>query len=143
MVIQQISVFLENKTGRLARVAQVLKENKINIRALTIADTSEFGILRMVVNKPEEAYALLKKAGFTVKESGVLAVEMDDREGVMYEILSLCDARGLNVEYIYSFVEQYSNKAILFLRFERPEEAEKVFKENNYKMLSNDEIKKL
>jgi hypothetical protein len=143
MIIKQISVFLENKTGRLARVAQVLKDNHINIRALTIADTSDFGILRMVVNKPAEAHDVLKKAGFTVKESGVIALEMDDREGVFYEILSLCDKQGLNVEYAYSFVEQYSNKAILFLRFENPDEAIKQFTANGYKLLSDEAVRKL
>ena len=69
MQIQQISVFLENKPGRLARVAEVLRDNKINIRALTIADTSDFGILRMIVNRPEEALEVLKQAGFTVKQN--------------------------------------------------------------------------
>jgi hypothetical protein len=143
MVIRQISVFLENKAGRLARVAEVLKDNKVNIRALTIADTSDFGILRMIVNKPQAAHDVLKKAGFTVKESGVIAIEVEDREGVFYEIMSLCDKRGLNVEYAYSFVEQYSNKAILFLRFENTDDAIKQFQEKGYKLLSDDEICKI
>jgi hypothetical protein len=143
MVIKQISVFLENKAGRLAKVAEALKDNGINIRALTIADTSDFGILRMVVNKPEAAYETLKKAGFTVKESGVIAIEMDDRPGVFFEIMSLCDRKNLNVEYAYSFVEQYSSKAVLFLRFESPEAAIDVFKSGGYKLLTDTEIRKL
>jgi hypothetical protein len=143
MVIQQISVFIENKAGRLAKVAEVLKDNGINIRALTIADTSDFGILRMVVNKPQEAYDVLKKAGFTVKESGVIAIEMDDRPGVFFDIMSLCDRKSLNVEYAYSFVEQYSNKAVVFLRFENPDSAISVFKESGYRLLTDAEIRKL
>jgi len=91
MKIQQISVFLENKPGRLANVALVLRENKINIRALTIADTSDFGILRMIVSKPELANDVLKKAGFTVKINTVIAVEIDDREGIFYDIMDMCD----------------------------------------------------
>ncbi len=143
MNIQQISVFLENKPGRLANVAMVLRDNKINIRALTIADTSDFGILRMIVNKPELANDVLKKAGFTVKINTVIAVEIDDREGIFYDIMSLCDTNGLNIEYTYSFVEQYSNKAILFLRFENGDKAIEALAKKGYKLLSDDEVKKI
>jgi hypothetical protein len=143
MNIQQISVFLENKPGRLAHVAQVLKDNAINIRALTIADTSDFGILRMIVSNPEKAYDMLKKAGFTVKVNTIIAVEIDDREGVFYDLMSLCDKNNLNVEYTYSFVEQYSNKAILFLRIENSDVAIEVFTKNGYKLLTVDEAKKI
>jgi hypothetical protein len=143
MNIQQISVFLENKPGRLANVALVLRDNKINIRAMTIADTSDFGILRMIVNKPDLANEVLKKAGFTVKLNTVVAVEIDDREGIMYDIMNLCDRIGLNVEYTYSFVEQYSNKAILFLRFEDGDKAIDALVKNGYKLLSNEEVRKI
>jgi hypothetical protein len=143
MNIQQISVFLENKPGRLAHVAQVLKDNKINIRALTIADTSDFGILRMIVNKPEAGYEQLKKAGFTVKVNTVIAVEIDDREGIFYDIMNLCDKNNLNIEYTYSFVEQYSTKAILFLRFENSDKAIEVFTKNGYKLLKDEEVRKI
>jgi hypothetical protein len=143
MVIKQISVFLENKAGRLAKVAEELKNNHINIRALTIADTSDFGILRMIVNKPDQAYDVLKKGGFTVRESDILAIELDDKEGVFYDLMKLCDANGLSVEYTYSFVEQLSNKAILFLRFEDNEKAVSLFAEHGYKLLTDDEIRKI
>ena len=143
MVIKQISVFLENKAGRLAKVAEELKDNGVNIRALTIADTSDFGILRMIVNKPDLAYDVLKKAGFTVRESGIVAIELDDSEGVFYNLMKLCDANGLNVEYTYSFVEQYSNKAILFLRFEDNEKAIALFGSHGYKLLTDEAIRKI
>ncbi len=143
MDIQQVSVFLENRPGRLASVGQVLKDHAINIRALTIADTSDFGILRMIVNKPEEAAAVLKQAGFTVKVNTIVAVEIDDREGVFYEIMKLCDESGLNVEYTYSFVEQSSKKAILFLRFEDPARAVAIFQENGYKLLTDDDVRRI
>jgi hypothetical protein len=143
MQIQQISVFLENKPGRLAHVAEVLRDNKINIRALTIADTSDFGILRMIVNKPEQAHEVLKRAGFTVKQNVVVGVEIADREGVLFDIMHLCDERGLNVEYTYSFVEQSSNKAILFLRFEDPEKAVEIFRASGYTLLRDEEARKL
>jgi hypothetical protein len=143
MQIQQISVFLENKPGRLAGVAQVLRDNKINIRALTIADTSDFGILRMIVNKPQQAHDVLKQAGFTVKQNVIVGVEIDDREGVLYDVMHLCDQRGLNVEYTYSFVEHSSNKAVLFLRFEDPQKATEVFRASGYKLLTDEEVEKL
>lgn len=143
MAIKQISVFLENKAGRLAKVAEELKNNHINIRALTIADTSDFGILRMIVNKPDQAYDVLKKGGFTVRESDILAIELDDKEGVFYDLMKLCDANGLSVEYTYSFVEQYSNKAILFLRFEDNEKAIALFRKHGYKLLTDEEIMKI
>ena len=143
MKMQQISVFLENKPGRLANVALVLRENKINIRALTIADTSDFGILRMIVSKPELANDVLKKAGFTVKINTVIAVEIDDREGIFYDIMDMCDKNALNIEYTYSFVEQYSNKAILFLRIENVDKAIEVFGKNGYKMLTDEEVRKI
>jgi hypothetical protein len=143
MQIQQISVFLENKPGRLAHVAQVLRDSKINIRALTIADTSDFGILRMIVNKPEQALGVLKQAGFTVKQNVLIGVEIADREGVLYDIMHLCDERGLNVEYTYSFVEQSSNRAILFLRFEDPQKAVEIFQKSGYRLLTDEEARKL
>ena len=143
MIIKQISVFLENKAGRLAKVAEEFKNNGINIRTLTIADTSDFGILRMIVSDPALAYDVLKKAGFTVKESGILAIEIDDRKGVFYDVMNLCDENGLNVEYTYSFVEQYSNKAIIFLRFEDNEKASAIFAAKGYKLLTDDDMRKI
>jgi len=143
MKVQQISIFLENKAGRLANVAMVLKDNHINIRALAVADSSDFGILRLIVNQPEKAYEVLKAAGFLVKQNPVIAVAIDDREGIFYDIMSLCDQNNLNIEYTYSFVEQTSNRAILFLRFEDPDKALKILLEKNYKLLSNEEIRKI
>ncbi len=143
MKIQQISVFLENKPGRLASVAQVLKDNAINIRALTVADTLDFGVLRMVVNRPDQAMAVLRQAGFTVKAATIIAVEIDDREGVFYDIMKLCDAEGLNIEYTYSFVEQQAKKAILFMRFEDPDRAAAIFTQHGYRLLTNEEARSI
>lgn len=143
MIVQQISVFLENKAGRLAHVAKALRDNGVNIRALTIADSSDFGILRMIVNQPEKAADVLKAAGFTVKQNPIIAVEIEDREGVFFDIMNLCDKFNLNIDYTYSFVEQHSNKAILFLRFDDPDAAINVLQSHNYKLLSNEEIRKI
>ena len=143
MKVEQISVFIENKSGRLAEITRILGEAEINIRALSLADTSDFGILRMIVSKPDAANEVLKKAGFTVKINTVIAVEIDDREGIFYDIMNLSDKNSLNIEYTYSFVEQYSNKAILFLRIENVDKAIEVFAKKGYKLLTDEEVRKI
>jgi len=140
MQVQQVSVFLENKAGRLANVAAVLKDSGINIRALTIAESENYGILRMIVDKPAETMSALKTAGFMAKQNPVLAVEIDDREGLLYDIVKLCDTEDMNIEYMYSFVEQSSKKAILFLRFDDTAKAAETFGKNGYKLLSAEEV---
>jgi hypothetical protein len=138
--VQQLSVFLENKAGRLSSVSATLKDNGINIRALTIAESENYGVLRMIVNQPDEALSVLRSAGFVVKKNPVLAVEIDDREGILHNIMELCDTARLNIEYLYSFVEQVSGKAILFMRFEGTEAAEKIFTDNGFRLLSSEEV---
>jgi len=138
--VQQLSVFLENKAGRLSDASAALKDNGINIRALTIAESQNYGVLRMIVNRPEEALAVLRGAGFVVKKNPVLAVEVDDREGILHDIVELCGNAELNVEYMYSFVEQVSGKAILFMRFEETEAVAKVFEDNGFRLLSAEEV---
>ena len=106
MRAEQISVFLENKAGRLCEVTGVLAEANVNIRALALADTSDFGVLRLIVDNTEKAKDALKKAGFTVGKTNVLAVEVPDRPGGLYEILHLLQTSSINVEYMYAFVQQ-------------------------------------
>ncbi|MCL2219486.1 MAG: hypothetical protein FWC23_05825 [Chitinispirillia bacterium] len=143
MTVQQISVFLENKAGRLAAAASVLKDNAVNIRALTIAESANYGVLRMIVNDPDKAMAVLKDAGFTAKQNPMIAVEIDDREGLLFDIVNLCDTEGINIEYTYSYVETASKKAILFLRFEDTGAAVRMFTGRGYKLLSPDEVCKI
>lgn len=100
---KQISVFLENKAGRLAHVTRVLGEAGINIRALSIADTSDFGILRIIVNDPEKAYRILKEADFTVSETEVIAVQVPDSPGGLATVLEQMSDADLNIEYLYAF----------------------------------------
>ncbi|MCD6405791.1 MAG: ACT domain-containing protein [Planctomycetes bacterium] len=123
MQVPQISVFLENKTGRMADVTEILAQNDINIIALSVADTSEFGILRLIVNKPEEAYKMLKAAGFTAMTNFVIAVEVADEPGGLAKILRLLSDAVLNVEYMYAFVEPSTGRAALIFRFEKETEA--------------------
>ena len=116
MTIRQISVFLENKKGRLAEVTNILTSQKINIRALSLADTTDFGVLRIIVNDPAHCLEVLKSAGFIAQQTDVLAVEMADRPGGLHSILSLFDEKGINIEYMYAFVEKKSEDAIVIFK---------------------------
>lgn len=140
MRVQQISIFLENKKGRLAKVTEVLGENDINIRALSIADTTDFGILRLIVNKPPLAYQVLKEAGFTVSTTDVIAVEVTDQPGGLSGILRHLDKVGINIEYLYAFVTQTATAALIVFRVEQVDEAIKVLQENGVRIVSGDEV---
>ncbi len=135
MRVEQISVFLENKAGRLAEVARVLGEAGINIRALSLADTSDFGILRLIVNDNEKAKAALKEHGFTVGKTDVVAVEVEDRPGGLSLILDVLSKKSINVEYMYAFVERSGKNAVMIFRFDDTDTAESLFRENNVRVL--------
>ena len=113
---KQVSVFLENKSGRLAEVCETLGNSNVNIRALCIADTSDFGILRMIVNRPEAAVACLREAGFSVGEAHVLAVQIPDVLGGLGEVLRVLQEPGINVEYIYAFFTTVAGNAVVVFR---------------------------
>jgi hypothetical protein len=130
MKIRQISVFIENKVGRIMEITEVLGHNGINIRALSLADTSDFGILRMIVSDIGKAMTVLKDRGFIVKESFVVAVEVPDKPGGLAAVLKLLGEKGINVEYMYAFFEQPQNKALLIFRFENPDEAVTILQAN-------------
>ena len=110
MQIKQISVFIENKAGRLHDVAKVLSDNKINIRALSLAETSDFGVLRMIVDKPDEAVKVIKANNFTVRITEVVAVEVPDKVGGLAGVLKIMDSANINIEYMYAFVEKKTRK---------------------------------
>ncbi len=118
MKVQQISIFLENKSGRLSEVTRVLGDNGINIRALSLADTTDFGILRLIVNDTDKANKVLKENGFTVGKTEVIAVEVEDRPGGLARILGILNKDNINVEYMYAFVERSQNNAVLIFRFD-------------------------
>lgn len=143
MKVEQISVFLENKAGRLLEVAKILGDNGVNIRALSLADTTDFGILRLIVNDNEKAKKVLKENGFTVKVTHVIAVEVDDKPGGLASILNPLAEEGINVEYMYAFVEKSKNKAVLVFKFEDLDRAIEILKKNNIKILTNEEIREL
>lgn len=123
MKITQISVFIENKSGRLYEICDLLGRNNLNIRALSLADTSDFGILRLIVNEPERAYTLLKQNGFTVGKTEVIAVEVPDVPGGLASVLKVLSANDVNVEYMYAFVEKSSDFAVMIFRFDEVDKA--------------------
>jgi hypothetical protein len=115
-IVQQVSVFLENKSGRLAEVCQTLGRHDLNIRALCIADTSDFGILRLIVNDPEKATAVLQEAGFSVGSTAVIALQIPDRPGGLGAVLAQLDEAGVNVEYMYAFFVRKEGDAVVLFR---------------------------
>jgi hypothetical protein len=140
MRVEQISVFLENKSGRLAEVARILAEAGVNIRALSLADTSDFGILRLIVDKQKKCEEALREHGFTVRKTDVVAVEVSDRPGGLHHILDILDKAGINVEYVYAFVRHSGDNAINIFRFEDTEEAVKVLLKNGVKVIQGAEL---
>ncbi len=123
--IKQVSVFVENKPGRLAGVTEVLYKAGVNLRAFTIAEAGDFGIIRMVVDKTEEAYRALKEAGFTVTLTDVLGVEVKDEPGGLYKIAKALGDANINIEYVYAFTFG-GDKALIILRVDDTEKAIKV-----------------
>ncbi len=116
MIIDQISVFMENKAGRLSEVTELLAKANINIRALSLADTSDFGILRLIVDDTQKASAMLKENDITVRVSQVLSVTVKDSPGGLHETLTHLSSNGINIEYMYAFVEQSADTATLVFR---------------------------
>ncbi len=124
-MLRQISVFVENKPGRLAAVTEKLYEKGINIRAFTIAEAGDFGIIRMVVDKTDDAYKTLKDAGFTVSLTEVIAVEVEDKPGSLYRIAKALGEEGVNIEYVYAFTSE-QHKALIIFRVNDVEKAKKI-----------------
>ncbi len=135
MRVEQISVFLENKAGRLSEVTRILSEAGVNIWALSLADTSDFGILRLIVNDNDKAKEALKENGFTVGRTDVVAVEVGDHPGGLHRILEVLYQANVNVEYMYAFVQQSGDHAVIIFRFDNLEEAVKILTESGIKVI--------
>lgn len=140
MQVEQISIFIENKSGRLAEVTRVLGSQGINIRALSLADTSDFGILRLIVDKTDRARAALKESGFTVSKTEVVAIEVPDQPGGLGGILGVLDAARVNVEYMYAFVERCGGNAVIIFRFDDLESAIRVLQANGVTILPGERV---
>ncbi|MCE5194065.1 MAG: ACT domain-containing protein [Nitrospiraceae bacterium] len=140
MKVEQISVFLENKSGRLADVAGILAKAGINIRALSLADTTDFGILRLIVNNTETAKKILKENGFTVGKTEVIAVEVSDKPGGLAQILDAIQKNKINVEYMYAFVQKNGGNAIIIFRFDELEKAIEILTKAGINILKGEEV---
>jgi hypothetical protein len=140
MKVEQISIFIENKSGRLAEVTKVLGDAGVNIRALSLADTSDFGILRLIVDRIDAAKAALKAQNFTVTRTEVVAVEVPDRPLGLHGILEILDRAGVNVEYMYAFVERCGENAVIIFRFDNPEEAIRVLTASGINVLAGERL---
>lgn len=140
MKIKQLSIFLENRKGRMRKALDVLEKGGVNIRALSIADTSDFGILRLIVPDPEGTKKLLEENNFLVKIGEVIAVRMEDEPGSLGKILGILDDNDINLEYLYAFVEEKENRAIVLLHPENVDAGIKALQDGNAEVISAEEI---
>lgn len=141
-LIKQISIFAENKAGRLEKITRQLKSANINIRAFTIAEAGDFGVMRMVVDKPEQAYNVLHDAGYTVSETDVLGIEMSDSPGGLHEISTALGSNQINVDYAYAFAVA-TLKALLIFRVDNVNNAIEVLEKSGIRLLSMEDVKKI
>jgi hypothetical protein len=141
MKVEQLSVFLENKPGGLEHVTRLLEEANINIRALSLAGTSDLAILRLIVDEVGAAQKALKEKGFTLGETPVVAVEIPDRVGGLNAILKLLSGRGITIEYMYAFAEKSGERAVMVFRFDRTDEAIDLLLKNGMTLLSGEDFR--
>lgn len=140
MKVEQISVFLENRPGALEATMKVLAEADINIRALSLADTTDFGILRLIVNDVDKAKAALKEHDVTTGRTEVVAVEVPDKPGGLYSILAEVGKSGVNVEYMYAYVQRSGENAVMIFRFDQTEEAIRVLSAAGFTVLRGEKV---
>lgn len=140
MKMTQISIFLENRKGRLYDVCSILGENNINIMALTVAETEDFGVLRIVVNKPEDAVKILKSKGFAANLTDVVIVEVEDKPGGLAKILKVLNSDNINIEYMHAFVKKHNENAYMTFRFDDPDAAIKVLNKNKIKIIKESDL---
>jgi len=143
MKVEQISVFLENKAGRLAEVTRTLGDAGVSIRALSLADTTDFGILRLIVDQYDRAREVLKAKGFTVGMTEVVAIEVPDRPGGLASVLQVLSQAGVNVEYMYAFVQHSGKNAVIIFRFDNLDDAIKILQQEGIHIYSGEEVYRL
>ena len=139
MYIKQVSIFVENKKGTIAEVISILGKANINIRALSVADTADYGVLRLIVNDPERAYSLLKD-NYTLKLTDVLGFTLPDRPNGLGEILSILHDNNMEISYLYTFVGHYKDKAICIIKTTNLAKTEEILANNNVSVVSNEKI---
>ena len=140
MFIKQLSIFVENTPGRMLSIIRSLEEQKIDIRALSLSDTSDFGILRLIVSDPEKACAALREKGSTVRLTEVLGIGIADQPGGLGQAIQLLSEQQVNIEYMYAFTSPFNNNAYVILRVEDNEQAASVLKDGGVEMLSPEDV---
>lgn len=140
MTIKQISIFLENRPESLSEITDSLAKAKVNMRSICLADTSDFGIVRIIVDNPEEVCNFLKAEGYVVNLTGVLAVEITDETGSLNKLLRILAESGRNVEYMYGFTGKKTNSAFMIIRCTDTEKAEKILAKNKIRMLNQEDL---
>ena len=141
--MKQISIFIENKEGRIKKAINTLAEENINIRALSIADTTKYGILRLIVSDNEKAIDALEKDGFIVKENEVIILAVPDKPNGLNSTLAVFDENGINLEYLYAFVSTKSDEAIVVMRLENMDQAIEALQDSDVSILDENDIKNL
>lgn len=140
MKIKQLSIFVENKSGRLAQITKTLADANVDIRALSIADTSDFGILRLIVNRPDDAVEALKDAHLTVSLTEVLAIGIEDKPGEFYKAMEALNQEHIGIEYMYAFISRDEGRANVILRVDDNSKAIDVLLRGGFTLLSSDQI---
>ena len=140
MFIKQLSLFVENKSGRLAEITSIIAAAGIDIRALSIADTTNFGILRIMVDKPDQAEKILRDAGLTVSLTNVIAIGIPDVPGGFAGAMKALSDAGISVEYMYAFISRDEGRACVILRVENNEAAVRALQAGNVEILSEDKV---
>ncbi len=143
MAIKQLTVFIQNKKGTVASVTDILSKNNVNLRALSIAETQDFGILRMVVNDNDTAEKVLTGNGYLLKNIDVVGVKIGDEPGQLTSALNVLDCAGINVEYLYAFMARTEKHAYVVLRVEENEEAESILVKAGFKLITQADVNKL
>ena len=143
MAVKQISIFVENKEGRIKKAIDTLAKENINIRALSIADTTKYGILRLIVSDNAKAIEALEKDGFIVKENEVIILAVPDKPNGLNSTLAVFDEKGINLEYLYAFVSSKTDEAIVVMRLEDMDKAIKALEASDVKILEENDIKDL
>ena len=143
MAIKQLTVFVQNRKGTVVSVTDILSQSNVNIRALSIAETEEFGILRLIVNEQELAERVLLENGYLIKTINVVGVKIGDAPGKLSEALGVLDKAGINVEYLYAFMARTEKHAYVVLRVENNALAESVLVDAGFKLITEADIKKL
>jgi hypothetical protein len=138
--VDQISIFMENRPGGLAEITEMLARAPVNIRAMSVADTADFGIFRVIVDDTDLAMRMLKENGFTVTRSAMVVVQVPDRPGGLHHVLRTLTEQKINIEYLYAFITRAAESAVIIFRFEEPPKAIAVLEQAGVRILSGEEV---